>query len=134
MRCCGVLCRHACFASPCVVFCCRLVAGWCLVLMPVLFAVAGGRGSLVLLSGGVPRRWGPCLAAWSIALSLRTLAWFPGASCSPLLCLVLPCGAVLWRFPVPLPLLLVFVFALYFEKPMQNPQQNNLLLGFLKVN
>ena len=66
--CCGVPCWSACFLG-----------------------VAVRPGCLVLSSGGVLWRWCPCLAAWSVALSLGALASFPVASWSPVLCLVVLC-------------------------------------------
>ena len=106
MRCCGVLCWPACFVSSCVVFCCLLVAGWCLVLMPVFWGpVVGPVAPCRLLVVRVvrrpfTRRLGvvPCGVLFPDAVS-----W--GA--------VLPCGAVLLGFSVLLSLLLVFGFALY---------------------
>ena len=132
VRCCGVLCRRACFVSPCVVFRCRLDAGWCLVLMSVF--------------GGHWWVWYPGTVFWWCASALgslsgrvvhRPVGWrldlvpccflFPGAlSCGALL----PGGAVLSGFPVLLPLLLVFVFAHYFKSHCKIRKKTNFSFVF----
>ena len=97
VRCCGVLCWRACVVLPCAVFRCHLVAGWCLVLLPVFRGLLVGLVAwccppVVCFGAGVhvrPRGPLPC----------RSAPWFGSlwcfASCGVSCGAVLLCGAVL---------------------------------------
>ena len=97
---CVVLCWCACVVAPCAVLSRPSGAGWCCVLLPVVFGcVLLGLAVLccLLVAPGVVFRWCcPCLAVWLAAL------WF-GVVClgAPLRyvvvwCAVLSRGGVLW--------------------------------------
>ena len=105
VRCSGVLCWRACVVSARGAFRGRLVAGWCLMLLPVFLSVSCPLWS----SGGVCCRQCPSLAAWPAALSSAVVCRGALLPCAVSCGAVCPCGAMLWCPAVILVLLSAFV-------------------------
>ena len=132
VRCCCVLFWRACFVLPCVVFRCRLVAGWCLVLLPFFWGSLVGLFAwccLLVVCFGVgvvvwPRGPSPCRSApW------RGSLWCPVPRCCVLwCCAAVWCCAVGLSCPVSVAAGACFCSLLY--KRLQNPKQNKLFFCF----
>ena len=116
---CAVLCWCACIVALCLVLCCPRGAGWCFVLLPVVFVclllglavlcclLVGPVGSWCRVSvaccgvslGAVLRRVAARCAAWRCVV-VRCVVWFCSVWCCRALCCVLGRCPSSWG-PVP---------------------------------